>query len=92
MSDEKKENPKDIVPKVLSREILEKQIKESEHFITYAQQQIAGLTRDVEQQIGVLGYARHLLKQFAIPSVPEEPKPTDTKKEEKKKPELEVLK
>lgn len=75
MSDEKQpENPKDVPLKVLSKEILTKQVTESQKYIEIARQQVARLNREIEQQIGVLGYSEHLLKQFDIPSVPEQPK------------------
>lgn len=61
-------------PKVLSKEVLQKQIKESESFIQQVQNQISQLQQQLQQQLGVLGYSQHLLKQFDIPSVPEKPK------------------
>jgi len=77
MSVEKK---KEEELKLLSKEILEKQIAESKRAINYAQQSIAAFQKELEQQVGVLGYTQHLLKSFNIPSIPEE----------KKKSELEV--
>ena len=78
MSDVKE---KDNEQKKLSKEILEKQIAESKRFIEYAQSQVATFQAQIQQQVGVLGFSEHLLKQFDIPSEP---------KEEPKKPDLEV--
>lgn len=76
MSDE---NKKDVELKKLTKELLQKQIEESSKHIEYAQKQIATLTEQIQQQVGVANYANHLLKQFDIPV---EVKPTEPKKTE----------
>jgi len=77
---ETKEKDKEL--KKLSREILTKQIEESQKAINYAQQSILAFQQQTEQQRGVLAYAQHLLAQFDIPEAPKE--------DPKKPPELEV--
>lgn len=70
---------KDETLKPLSKESLRQQIKESEVVIKDWQDKIVGLQQQVQQQLGVMGYAQYLLKQFDIPeaSKPEAPKPVD---------------
>lgn len=75
-------NEKDKELKKLSREILNKQIEESQKVINSTQQTIVQFQQQIEQQRGVLAYAQHLLAQFDIPSEPKE--------EPKKKTDLEV--
>jgi gluconate kinase len=72
------ENKKDKELKRLSREILTKQVEESQRAINYAQQSIVAFQQQLQQQQGVLGYAQHLLAQFDIPAEPkEDPKKTE---------------
>jgi len=68
------ENKKEEVKK-LTRDILNKQVEESRKAINYAQQSIAAFTQQLQQQMGILNYAEHLLKQFDIPegTAPEKP-------------------
>lgn len=54
--------------KQLSKEIIEKQIAESKRYIEQAQKQVALIQTQIQHQIGALGYAEHLLKQFYLPS------------------------
>lgn len=75
MSEEKKD--KEL--KKLSREILEAQIVDGQNFVRAAQQQIAGLTQQIQQQIGVIGFAQHFLKEFDIPSIPATKTPLEVK-------------
>lgn len=75
MSDTK---AKDKELKKLSREILTKQVEESQIAINQAVQNLTQLQQQIEQQKGVLAYAQHLLTQFDIPEAPkDEPKKTD---------------
>lgn len=73
MSEEKKETKK------LSREILQKQVEETQRGIDYAQRTIATLQQQLQQQQGILSFTQHLLTQFDIPSIPEEKKPLEVK-------------
>lgn len=68
--------------KKFSKDILLKQIEESQKVINSARQEIARFQRQIEQQSGVMNYAEFILAQFDIPEAPKE--------EPKKTPELEV--
>lgn len=68
MSEEKVEKKK------LSKELLDKQIKSAEEFVNYANGQITQLQSQVQQNIGIANFARHLLSQFDLPEKVEEPK------------------
>lgn len=76
MSDEKKtpEEKKDKELKKLSKELLNRQITESDNAIEYARQNIVQLTTQLHQQEGVRDYAKHLLAQFELPEKVEEAK------------------
>lgn len=74
MSDE---NKKDVEKIKLTKELLQKQVSESKSAITQAQNQVANLSKQIEQQFGVLQYAEHLLARFDIPNAPEEPKKSE---------------
>jgi hypothetical protein len=65
--------------KILSKELLNNQIKMAEEFIENAQKQIVSLQNQVQQQLGIAGLARHLLSTFELPE-----------KVEAKTPDLEV--
>lgn len=67
------ENPKDVVAKKLTRELLKKQLDESRRSVSYAQQAIEGLNQQLQQQQGIINFVEHMLKQFDIPSEPKDP-------------------
>lgn len=54
--------------KKLSREILTKQIEESQKLINANRQNISQLQKQIEQQSGVMQYAEFLLAGFDIPA------------------------
>ena len=73
MSDEK---VKDVELKDFTKETLEKQVEAGEKFIVQVRQEIVRLENEVQQQLGIVGFAKHLLSKFKLP--------------EAKKPDLEV--
>lgn len=65
---------KDVALKILSKELLKKQIQGAEDFIQEAQQHILRLQSQIQQNLGVAGLAKHLLETFELPDKVEEPK------------------
>lgn len=75
MSEDNK--PTEVTVKVLTREQLERQIAASEQTIQQKRNQIINLTSEVEQQVGILKYSKHLLATFQLPE--EEKAPLEVK-------------
>lgn len=74
MSDEKKPEAKDKELKKLTKELLRGQIKSAEEQIVAATNQIEELQKHIQRELGVAGFAKHLLNQFELPEKAEEPK------------------
>lgn len=72
MSDEKKPEEKDVDLKDLNKETLQKQIETSQQLVAQYQQEIRRLEIQIQQQIGVAGFANHLLTKFKIAEKPKE--------------------
>lgn len=83
MSDEKKvpAGPEAPPLKDLSKKHFQDQIKSAQAFIEKAQQELSAIQNQIQQHIGIINYADHILRAFKLPDAPPE---------EKKKPELEV--
>lgn len=77
MSDVKEPQAKDVEPKDLYKETLQKQIETAQQLVNQYQAEIQKLRDQIQQQIGVAGYANHLLTQFKVADKPkEDPKKT----------------
>lgn len=66
---------KDKEQKKLTREILQRQIDESERVILQTQRQLAILGDQLQQQMGAANYARHILANFEVPTETQPAKP-----------------
>lgn len=80
MSEETKA-PADVELKDLSKDTLTRQIQQAQSLVTEYEQEIVRLQNQIQQQVGIAGFAQHLLTKFKI---------ADAKKEEPKKTPLEV--
>jgi hypothetical protein len=67
MSEETKDCAKDVPLKVLSKDLLSRQIKAAEDSVKQAQDQIAYLQNQIQQNIGIIGLSKHLLTGFILP-------------------------
>lgn len=70
---------KDKVPNKLTKEVLQKQIDQTNVFVQGAQQQVIAIQNEIQQQLGIAAYARHLLSQYDIAEEPKTKPPLEVK-------------
>lgn len=76
MSDEKQ---KDVELKKLSKELLNQQIATAEGIISSYQAEVVRLQNNIQQQLGIAAFSRHLLANFDLPEKVEAPKSLEVK-------------
>lgn len=75
MSKEKKEVKEDVKKEVLFLDDLKAQVAASQQNIQKLQQQANQVANSLQQEIGILNHAQHLLNRYELPAKPkEEPK------------------
>lgn len=72
MSKEKKAVPTDVKKVVLYLEDIKAQAESSERNLQNLQGQLARTQSAIQQEIGILNHARHLLNTYQLPSKPKE--------------------